>query len=916
MLAGRSAEAAQLDRLLGAGVAGNSAVLVVRGEPGMGKTALLDHVAARAERWRVVRAAGVESEMELPFAGLHQLTAPLLDGLERLPAPQRDALSTAFGLSLAARPDRFLVGLAVLSLLSDAAEERPLLCVVDDAHWLDRSSAEVLAFVARRLHAESVVLLFGARDPDGVDELASLPELRLARLSDMHAREVLASVVKGPLDDMVRDRLLAETRGNPLALLELPREASLATIAGGFGLPGEQPLQGRIEASFGRRVQRLPYATQQLLLVAAAEPTGEPTLLWRAAAELGLPPEAASPAEADGLLRFGPRVAFRHPLLRSVVYRGAPFEERRTAHRALAAVTNAEADPDRRAWHRAHATLAPDEDVALELERSAGRAQARGGIAAAAAFLERAVALTPDPGRRARRALDAARLKQLSGAPEAALVLLGTVAAGPLEERDRAELQRLHGQLALDLRRGSAAVPLLLDAARRLEAPDPDLARATYLEALRAASIAGRLGPGVREAAEAAKAARRARPSTGPPRPVDLLLDGLAIRFTDGYAASAPALHRALAAVSDQRAHAGKDGRFPPLVQRVAPDLFDEDGWHDLSAQNVKLARDTGALSVLPLALNSLAAFWSFAGDIGAAAALVHEADAIAGATGQARIGFGGMVLAGWRGDEAAALAVIDAGETAASERGEGVVLTFGELSRAVLHNGHGQYLSAMGPAESAGMRDEPMASVWSLPELVEAATRCEEHDRAAAALERLAERTQAAGTDLALGIEARARALLCDGDAAERLHREAIERLSRTRMRAVLARAHLVYGEWLRRQGRRVDAREQLRTAHELFDEMGTQAFAERARRELAATGETVRRRSADTVDDLTAQEAQIARLAGDGRTNPEIGAELFISPRTVEWHLRKVYGKLGVSSRKELQARLADTPAFAFPV
>jgi DNA-binding CsgD family transcriptional regulator len=912
MLAGRSAEVARLDRLLAAGRAGDSAVLVVRGEPGMGKTALLDHTAGRAERWRVVRAAGVEAEMELPFASLHQLTGPLLDGLERLPAPQRDALSTAFGLSLAARPDRFMVGLAVLSLLSDAAEERPLLCVVDDAHWLDRSSAQVLAFVARRLHAESVVLLFGARDSDGLDELASLPELRLAGLSDAHARELLGSVLNGPLDELVRDRLLAETRGNPLALLELPLEASPATIAGGFGLPGEQPLRGRIEASFGRRVQRLPYATQQLLLVAAAEPTGEPTLLWRAAADLGIPVEAVGPAEADGLLRLIPRVAFRHPLMRSVVYRNAPPEERRTAHRALAAVTDADTDPDRRAWHRAHATLAPDEDVALELERSAGRAQARGGMAAAAAFLQRAAALTPDPGRRSRRALAAARLTQLSGAPEAALVLLGTVAAGPLEEVDRAELQRLHGRLALDLRRGRAAVPLLLDAAQRLEALDPDLARETHLEALRAASLARRLGDGVGDAAEAA---RRAPPSTGPPRPVDLLLDGLAIRFTDGYAASAPTLQRALDAVRDQRARAGNDVRFPPLAQRVAPDLFDDDSWHDLSAQNVKLARATGALSVLPLALNSLAVFWSFAGDLGAAAALVQEADGIAGATGQARIPFGGMVLAGWRGDEAAALAVIDAGETAARERGEGVVLTFGELSRAVLHNGHGQYEAAMGTADSAGMRDEPMASVWSLPELVEAATRCEDHDRAAAALERLAERTQAAGTDLALGIEARARALLCDGDAAEGLHREAIERLSRSRMRAVLARAHLLYGEWLRRQGRRVDAREQLRTAHGLFDEIGTHAFAERARRELAATGETVRRRSADTVDDLTPQEAQIARLAGDGRTNPEIGAELFISPRTVEWHLRKVYGKVGVSSRKELQARLADTPAFAVP-
>jgi AAA ATPase domain len=453
-LAGRGVEGARLDRLLADARAGRSAVLVLRGEPGIGKTAVLGYAAERAQGFRVVRAAGVESEMELPFAGLHQLCAPLLGDLGRLPPPQRDALGTAFGLSTGPQPDRFLVSLAVLSLLSNAAEERPLLCLIDDAQWLDRSSAQVLAFAGRRLQAESVVLLFAERELDG---LAGLPDLLLGGLPDDSARELLASAMSGPLDDRVRDRILAEARGNPLALLELPHEVSPATLAGGFGLPGALPLSRRIEASFRLRVKQLPAATQRLLLVAAAEPTGEPALLWRAAGTLGIPAQAVGPAEADGLLDLGAQVTFRHPLLRSAIYNTASSDERRSVHLALAVATDAETDPDRLAWHRAHATLAPDEDVAQELELSAGRAQARGGLAAAAAFLERAAALTPDRGRRARRALAAARAKQLAGAPQEAFTLLATAATGPLDDFDRAMLQRLHGQIALDLRRGGAA---------------------------------------------------------------------------------------------------------------------------------------------------------------------------------------------------------------------------------------------------------------------------------------------------------------------------------------------------------------------------------------------------------------------------------------------------------------------------
>jgi DNA-binding CsgD family transcriptional regulator len=902
-LAGRAALVARLDRLLADARAGQSAVLVLRGEPGIGKTALLGYAAESAGGFQVARAAGVESEMELPFAGLHQLCGPMLGGLARLPSPQRDALGTAFGVSPGAQPDRFLVSLAVLSLLSDTAEQRPLLCLIDDAQWLDRSSAQVLAFVARRLHAESVVLLFAEREPGEFDQLAGLPDLPLPGLPDDCARELLASAISGPLDDRVRDRILAEARGNPLALIELPHELPPAKLAGGFGLPGALP--GRIEASFRRRVQQLPPATQRLLLVAAAEPTGEPALLWRAAGMLGIPAEAVGPAQADGLLELGAQVAFRHPLLRSAIYRAAATEERQSAHLALAMATEAENDPDRRAWHRAHAALAPDENVAQELERSAGRAQARGGLAAAAAFLERAAALTPDRGRRARRALDAARDKQLAGAPHEALTLLATAAAGPLGDFDQAMLQRVHGQIALDLRRGGEAIPLLLDAARQLEPLDPALARETYLEALRAAGIAGRLGDHARAAAEAAY---RAPSPEGVPRAIDLLLEGLALRFTDGYAASAPTLKRALAAVRDQGGRPGQDVRWPWSARRVAPDLFDDDTWHALATRNVQIARDAGALAVLPLAVNYLAVMRIYEGNLQSASALLDESEAIADAIGTAPLALGRLLLAGFRGDEAQAPVLTRASEPAAIARGEGVVLTIGEHTRAVLHNGLGHYRAALDPAQSASAQDELMYSVWSLPELIEASARCGETELAADALARLCERTQAAGTELALGIEARSRALLSEGAPAERLYSEAIQRLGGTRMRPALARAHLLYGEWLRREKRRADAREHLRTAYEGLAAMGMEAFAERARGELVATGESVHKRTVQTRYELTAQERQIARLAGDGLTNPEIGAQLFLSARTVEWHLRKVFSKLGISSRRELGRALPD--------
>src|SRR4051812_46799516 len=821
--------------------------------------------------------------MELPFAGLHQLCAPMLDGLDGLPGPKQDALRVAFGLQGGATPDPFFVALAVLSLLAEAAEARPLVCVVDDAQWLDRGSAQALAFVARRLLAERIAMVFAVREPHPADALAGLPELIVEGLADGDARALLASALPGVLDDRIRDRIVGETHGNPLALLELPRGLTPAELAGGFGLPDRDPLSGRIERSFRRRFEALPPDSRRLLLTAAAEPIGDVTLLWRAAGRLGIPAEAAAPAEAAELIALGARARFHHPLVRSAVYRAAPVAERQAVHRALAEATDPEADPDRRAWHLAHAAAGLDEAVAAELERSAGRARGRGGVAAAAAFLERAVELTPDPARRGERALAAAGAKLEAGSREAGEELLATAELTPLDDSQRARLQRLRAQIAFVFSRGSDGPPLLLDAARRLEPHDRPLAREVYLEALGAAMYSGRLDSGVLEVAEAAMAAPAAPP---PPRSIDLVLDGLARRCMEGPGAGVPPLKVALRAVRDEALDRHEEIMrwllLSPIIQSMAVfELWDDDAFHALSARAVRLARDTGALAVLPVSLVYRSGAHVFAGELDAAEALIQEADEIALATGNAGFRFAGVLVGAWRGVEAEAMVLINAGLEAG---GEGSVAALAGYATAILNNGLGRYEAAVDGARRGSDDGDWGYDGASLPELVEAATRAGKPEVAATALARLEERTRAAGTDWALGVLARSRALLREGGEAEGLYREAIERLERTRIRVELARARLLYGEWLRREGRRVDAREQLRTAHEMLGRMGAEAFAERARRELTATGETVRRLTVETRDVLTPQEAQVAQLAQEGHTNPEIGAELFISPRTVE--------------------------------
>jgi len=905
-LTDRRSECDALDRLIGTVRTGQSQALVVRGDPGVGKTMLLDYLAGQAagSGCRVARVMGVQPEMELAFAGLHQLCAPMLSRAERLPGPQLEALRVAFGLSTGPRPDRFLVGLAVLSLLSEGAGERPLVCLIDDEQWLDRASAQALGFAARRLAADPVGLVFAAREPSA--DLAGLPELVVAGLSEDQARALLASALAGPLDARVRDLIVAETQGNPLALLELPRGLTSAELAGGFGLPGAVSLPGRIEDSFARQLEALPDQTRRLLLLAAADPSGDRSLVWRAAGRLGIPVQAAAPAVETGLADFGARVRFRHPLARSAAYRLASFTEIQEAHRALAEVTDPVADPDRRAWHRAQAAPGPDEDVAVELENSAGRAQARGGLAAAAAFLERAALLTSDPARYAERALAAAQAKLQAGAFGEALELLVAAEAGPLDAFQRARVDLLRGQIAFASGLGRDAPPLLLQAARRLEPLNLDLARETCLSAWMAAVFAGRMAGPV-DLLEVSRAARALPPPTDPPRPVDLVLDGLALAATDGPAAAAPTLRQAVRVFAGPDITAEEGLRWGWFAQAAASALWDFDAWRAMLGRQVRLARDAGALDQLPIMLGALGVSAVWSGDFAAAASLITESDAVCKATGSRVAPYAAMYLAALRGHQAEAIPLIEAAIAEAAAEGQGVAATFAHWVTAILHNGLGRYADALAAAGQATQDAHLYTSMRALPELIEAAARSGNTGVAAEALERLAETTQAGGTDFGVGLEARSRALVSRGQAAEGCYREAIDRLGRTQLRPDLARAHLLYGEWLRRENRRADARAQLRTAHEMLDAMGMAAFSERAGHELRATGGIVRKHAVQVPSTLTAQEVHIARLARDGRTNPEIGTQLFLSARTVEWHLRNVFTKLGIGSRRELNAALA---------
>jgi DNA-binding CsgD family transcriptional regulator len=907
-LLGRQRERAVLERLLDTARDSHGALLVVHGDPGVGKTALLEYLVEAAEDFRVVRTAGVEGEMELDYAALQRFCAPILEFCERLPDPQREALTVAFGLSAGQAPSPFLVGLAALGLLSDAADRQPLLGVVDDVQWLDDASAQVLAFVARRLLAERIALAFAARELGS--GLVRFPQLRLEPLGRRDARALLESVLAARLDEPVLERILAETGGNPLALLELPRGLTPAQLAGGFGLPAALPLSAGIEQSFTRRLARLPRDARRLLLLAAAEPVGDPALLWRAAKQLGIPETAAHAVESEGLLTLDGGVVFRHPLVRSAVYGAAEPSERREVHRALADATDPQLDTDRRAWHRAQAASVPDEELAAELARSAARAQARGGFAAAALFLERAAALTPDPVQRAQRALVAARTKFRAGALDDALALLSSTEVGALDELERARVELLRAQIAFASTYGSDAPILLLRAARRLGPLSRTLACETYLEALSAAMFAGRLaGPGATalEVARAAKAAPRPPALVG----LELWLDGLATLFTDGYEAAVPILRRAHEGFDGGDMPASEQIRWKWLATVLSVHLWEDVRWQAISESHVQIAREAGALGELPLALSQRVYAHLFAGELAAAALLVDEIRAATEATGSNLTPYGAVGLAALRGREPEAISLIDESRKDAIRRGEGIGLSVLDWAQAVLYNGLGRYDEARVAALRAAEHPHDLnTSNWGMVELIEAAVRAGTPEQASDARSRLKEMATVSGTDWALGIVARSEALLADGQPAEQLYLEAVARLGRTRIAVDLARAHLLFGEWLRRQRRRVDARRHLRTAYDLFSDFGMEAFAERARVELEATGEHARKRTVETRGDLTPQEAQIARLAGEGLSNAEIGARLFISRHTVEYHLRKVFTKLGINSRTKLAHALLAEP------
>ena len=907
-LLGRRNECEALDRLEADVLAGSSRVLVLRGEAGVGKSALLTYLSGRVADWRVASAVGVESEMDLAYSGLHQLCAPLLDHLDELPVPQRDALATVFGRSAGPAPDRFLVGLATLTLVAQAAEQQPLACIIDDAQWLDGASAQLLAFVARRLLADRVALVCAARTGVGDGVLAGLPALDIRGLSDGEARPLLLGHVHGLIDPAVTDQIIAESHGNPLALLELPRTWQAAGLAGGFGLPAGQPVASKIEHSYVQRLRLLPADTQLLVLTAAAEPLGDLVLLRRAAGALGIDMTAMAPAADDGLIQVRIRVEFAHPLVRSAAYRAADAADRHRVHRALAEATDALTDPDRRAWHRARATSGPDEEVAAELEQSAGRAQARAGLAAAAAFLTRATELTPLPPARTRRALAAAFANVQAGAFEETRTLLTIARDGSVDEMQRAQVDLIRAQMAFASSRGNEATLLLLAAAQRLQPLKLQLARQTYLDAFSAAQFAARLSEGV-STAEVARAARAAprRPDEAP-TPGDLLLDAF-VALTDDYATAIPRGREALTRLRRDPGSARENLRWLWQGCVLALELWDDESAYDLSGHHLQMTRNMGALSELPLAFGSRTPILVFCGELAAAASLVEESRSVHEAAGIAEAPYGALVLTAWRGQAREGRELIDVAIGEASARGEGVGVAICEYSHAVLCNGLGQYDEALAAARGAcADPTEMVAHNWGMVELVESAVRTGRTDLAAEALQRLTAKAQACQTDWALGIEARSRALLSAGDTAEGEFREAVGHLSRARVRGELARAHLLYGEWLRQDGHRADARRELALAHEMFTAMGMQGFAERTRRELQATGATVRKRTVDAVEHLTAQEALIARLARDGLSNQEIGAQLFISARTVEWHLRKVFTKLGVSSRRQLQQAMSD--------
>lgn len=902
-LVGRSRELATVDALLEDVRHGLSATLVIRGEAGLGKTALLDSALSTASDFRVVKAIGIESETNVGFAGLHQLLIPFLPRLDRLPPPQRNALGVAFGLAMGPTPERFQVGVATLTLLAVATDGQPLLCIVDDAQWLDVESAQVLGFVSRRLQAEGVALLFAVREPlERPVDFGGIREIRLGPLDAGHARELLAVVHPEGLDDAEAQRLLEETEGNPLAILELTTEPVRGWLGRPLAMSEPLPIGDRLQRHFLRRVNDLSPSSQTFVRLASAEPSGDAVVLWRAAGELGLDKEAVAEAEAQQLIVMGPPLSFRHPLIRSAIYYTMPPAERRRMHAVLANATDRRFEPERHAGHRALAVVQPDEDVAAELAEQAKRAQQRGAHAAWALFASRAAELTPDPALKASRLLVAARAWIAAGSPDNAQKALNEARPALSDPYQRALSQALEGGVRFASGQPGDAPGILLQAARAMAPLDAPASRRILIRALEAAafsrpSMAGPVMQGIAEAALVPVPAAVSLETAS-----ELILRGYATVITSGYRAGAPILKEAIAATL-------REGPAPEALHSLptlaAYSLFDDTAAHALAADWVRVCRERAALTALPVALQLLAAAELHSGRLEEAEALTKHSLETAEATGN--LGFlgssrGTVLFKAWRGDEAETRELAAKHVAEARAHDEPFWANFSGYALSILELALGRYQAALDEALPTYKDDPPWTGTWVDPTLVEAAARVGDLSTAQDGLQRLTERAEAGGTPLGLGLLARCRAILADDSGAEAFYQEAIDRLGQSPTRPELARTHLLYGEWLRRQNRRREAREHLRTAYEMFVTMGINGFAARTRGELLATGEHVRRRTIETQDQLSPQELQVARLAARGVRNQQIASELFISERTVEYHLGKVFRKLDVSSRTQL--------------
>jgi DNA-binding CsgD family transcriptional regulator len=904
----RRQERAAIDRVLDSVRKDFSATLVLRGGDGAGKTTLLDYAIDSAPDLRHSIAVGVESEISLEFAALHQLLVPFMSLLTTLPTPQRDAMKIAFGLEAGPPPNLFLVGLAALTLLSRAAEDQPLLCVIDDGHWLDPESAYVLGFVAHRLYADRVGFIAAVDKLSAQRVFDRLPTITVGGLPDAEARELLGSVVDGHLDAQVADRILADTRNNPLALVELGAEYTAEQLAGRASLPEPLPLGKRLRDRFLGQARSLPPDAQAFVLLAAADVTGERSRLWRAAAQAGIDPDAAA-ADAAGVLEFsGNRVRFFHPLKRSAVYHGATDSDRRRAHAALSEAADSKADLDQRAWHRAAAATVPDEELATELQHAAERARGRGGYAAAAALLRRSAELTPGDGARAKREVALADAELRAGHAEEARGLVRAALPRLTGAVERGLAKRLNGEIRFAEGNAAEAAVILADASRAL-APDGRLARDTILEALEAATWAGPA-----ETREIVSAAQAFPPASSPPTVTDLLLEGYCARFTAGYHASVSPLHAAVAALRSDDLDPAVGLRWFALGVHAAGSLWDEQALYELSDRMVRTARALGAVTILPVALALLARSDWLTGRFGDAEARWAEMRMLLAESRRPRmIGIDGHsrgLLLAYRGHIAEARAAGMAQIHESTARGQRGRANIGRSIVAVADLFGGDYQAATSAALSVVGDDLAFTAEAALPELIEAATRAGNRQAAATAYETLSQRALAAGTPWALGLRARCQALLDESDHAEDAYLESLSQLARSRATIELARTHLLYGQWLRRAKRRRDARQELRTAHDMFAAMGADYFTKLADTELRATGDRARARKPETTVDLTPQEAHVAGLAAGGASNNEIAAQLFISPNTVNYHLRKVFRKLNVTSRTQLAGSLGPSP------